>query len=219
MIDWRTILKANASYPQNPQNSSAVAVLGNIKDIEDRRDRVEPSDYYFPKSHLLTDVEEKDPKTGTPSHSPDSSPAMPNPSSLPNGYCRECGGGRWIRETHASGWQCERCAPADPHVDYIRVSGGTPHLAPPIEAGWLVAYRDRAGKLCGGSDDRARGTVASCKREGGRWVVALTNGQQHPLSNIRGIVATYPNGSIRACWTVREYGYNGNGDKHNKEVL
>lgn len=61
------------------------------------------------------------------------------PSALPNGYCRECGGGRWIRETHESGWQCEQCHPVEPHVDFIYVPGGTHPPAVHSQSGHFVA--------------------------------------------------------------------------------
>lgn len=133
--------------------------------------------------------------------------------SVPDGYCPECGGGRWIRETHTSDWQCERCAPAEPHVEFLYVPGGTPHLAPPIEAGWLVAYRDRAGKLCGGADDRPHGTVEACEREAGRWTVVLTDGQRLPLASVRAVAATYPDGRIRGAWDTQRHGFDGNGNQ------
>lgn len=129
---------------------------------------------------------------------------------VPDGYCPDCGGGFWIRETGESPYICGRCVPA-PHVESVYVPGGSPPLAPPIETGWLVTYSDQSGRLCGGSDDRAHGTVEACKREAGGWVVVLTDGQRLPLSTIRAIAATYPDGRIRGAWTVREHGHDGEG--------
>lgn len=143
--------------------------------------------------------------------SPGSTPATPNPPSLPNGYCPECGGGAWVRETHESVWQCGRCTPLEQHAEFLYVPGGTPRLSPPIEAGWLVVYRDRSGQLCGGADDRPHGTVEACEREAGNWTVFLTDGQRIPLSAVRAVTSTYPDGRIRGGWEVRSHGYDGNG--------
>ncbi len=129
---------------------------------------------------------------------------------IPNGYCPDCGGGFWIRETWESPYICGRCAPGKPHIESVYVPGGSPPLTSPIETGWLVTYSDQAGRLCGGSDDRAHGTVANCQREAGKWMVVLTDGQRLPLLSIRAIAATYPDGRIRGAWTVREHGYDGN---------
>lgn len=81
---------------------------------------------------------------------------------------------------------------------------------PPIRLGWLVTYRDRQEKLCGGAEDRAHGTVQECRWDTGRWTVCLTNGQQVPLLSIRAVGKTDTNGRICAAWTVREHGYDGN---------
>jgi hypothetical protein len=81
----------------------------------------------------------------------------------------------------------------------------------PILPGWLVAYRDRQGRLCGGSDDRAHGTVKECRWGGIGWTVHLTDGQQMPLSLIRAVGKTDYTGQILAAWTVREHGADGNG--------
>lgn len=157
-----------------------------------------------------SDGDESLPATPCPDVLLENAPATLGLFPIPDGFCPDCGGGFWIRETWESPYICGRCLPA-PHVESVYVPGGSPPLTPPIETGWLVVYRDRTGKLCGGSDDRAHGTVADCKREEGQWVVALTNGQQLPLSSIRGVASTCPDGSIRAAWTVREHGYDGNG--------
>lgn len=60
----------------------------------------------------------------------------------------------------------------------------------PILPGCVVAYRDRQGRLCGGSDDRAHGTVKECRWDGIGWTVHLTDGQQMPLSLIRAVGKT-----------------------------
>jgi hypothetical protein len=83
--------------------------------------------------------------------------------------------------------------------------------APPLTAGWLVAYRDQQGVLCGGCDDRQRGTVRECQWRMGIWTVRLTDGQQLPLTRIRSVGQTNGEGKIVAAWTVREHGYDGKG--------
>lgn len=84
-------------------------------------------------------------------------------------------------------------------------------LIAPLLPGWLVPYRDPTGKLCGGADDRAHETVRECHWEEGRWTVCLTDGQRVPLSIIRAVASTHPDGRIRAAWTMREHGYDGHG--------
>lgn len=76
----------------------------------------------------------------------------------------------------------------------------------PLQPGWLVTYRDRAGRLAGGCDDRERGTVEKCRWDGHGWTVHLTDGQRLPLSIIRGV--TKPDGT---AWTTREHGHDGEG--------
>ncbi len=81
----------------------------------------------------------------------------------------------------------------------------------PILPGWLVTYRNRDGKLCGGYEDKAHGTVQECCWHSGHWTVYLTDGQQVPLSFIRAVGQTNDEGRICAAWTVREHGYAGKG--------
>jgi len=82
---------------------------------------------------------------------------------------------------------------------------------PPLQPGWLVAYRDRQGVLCGGCDDRQHGTVQACQWDGNGWTLWLTDGQRMPLSMIRSVGQTDDTGQIVAAWTVREHGYDGEG--------
>lgn len=82
---------------------------------------------------------------------------------------------------------------------------------PPIQAGWLVVYRDRNGNLCGGCDDRTHGTVKVCRWIEQGWVVMLTDGQQLPLTAIRSVGSINAEGKLYAAWTVREHGYDGHG--------
>jgi len=44
----------------------------------------------------------------------------------------------------------------------------------PLQYGWLIAYRDRQGRLRGGSDERERGTVQECRWDGRGWTIFLT---------------------------------------------
>lgn len=81
----------------------------------------------------------------------------------------------------------------------------------PLQPGWLVAYRDRRGALCGGCDDRANGTVASCDWSGSSWLVRLTSGDTLPLGRVVSVGKTDAAGRIISAWTVRAHGYDGEG--------
>ncbi|TKB64002.1 MAG: hypothetical protein E8D47_12190 [Nitrospira sp.] len=87
----------------------------------------------------------------------------------------------------------------------------TPQPIPPIRPGWLVAYRDQRGALCGGCDDRQRGTVEVCRWNENKWTLCLTDGQEIPLSIVLSVGPTDEAGRIIAAWTVREHGYDGEG--------
>lgn|GEM_PF-1369501 len=84
-------------------------------------------------------------------------------------------------------------------------------LVAPILPGWLVAYRDQAGRLCGGAEDRAHGTVKACQWNGSSWILYLTNGQRLPILSVRAVARTDASGHIREAWTTREHGYDGTG--------
>ena len=79
----------------------------------------------------------------------------------------------------------------------------------PIPSGWLVVYRDQAGILRGGWDDRLHGTVQCCAWDGAAWMVILTDEQQFSLTAIRSVGRTNMGGDVVAAWTVREHGYDG----------
>jgi hypothetical protein len=81
--------------------------------------------------------------------------------------------------------------------------------APPILPGWLVAYRGRAGNLCGGADDRIHGTVQECRWDGAGWTVVLTDAQHFPPSIIRAVGQTDALGRLIAAWEVKRHGYDG----------
>jgi hypothetical protein len=105
----------------------------------------------------------------------------------------------------------------------VSVSGDSPSApahppAAPLQAGWLVVYRDRQGRLCGGADDREHGTVQACEWGWNGWTVLLTDGQRLPLSLIRSVGQIDQNGKLLAAWTVREHGLDGQGDKHGRRL-
>ncbi|MDC8450818.1 MAG: hypothetical protein LV473_21035 [Nitrospira sp.] len=93
-------------------------------------------------------------------------------------------------------------------METIYIPGGSP--IPPIKPGWLVTYRKRDGRLCGGSEDRAHGTVKACVWNGIGWDVCLTDTQRMPLLAVRAVAKTDQAGRILAAWSVREHGYDGN---------
>jgi len=99
------------------------------------------------------------------------------------------------------------------HVEKIMAEPSPPARQatpePPLKAGWSVAYKDRQGRLRGGSDEREAGTVAACERTGSSWLVTLTNGDRLPLAKIVGVVRTDAQGRIVAAWTTREHGFDG----------
>ena len=81
----------------------------------------------------------------------------------------------------------------------------------PLQPGWLVVYRDRAGRLAGGCDDRQGGTVQSCTWDGSTWTAILTDGQRLRLSAVLSVAKTGQYGQVLAAWSVREHGYDGEG--------
>ncbi len=87
-----------------------------------------------------------------------------------------------------------------------KVPGKVRVVPPPlIRPGWLVTYRDRDGRLRGGSDERAVGTVSSCDEN----FVTLTTSEQVPLGRIVGVTSTNDSGGIRAAWLVDRHGLDG----------
>ena len=79
----------------------------------------------------------------------------------------------------------------------------------PLSSGWLIAYRDQAGRLRGGSDEREVGTVQVCEWTGSGWRVTLTNGEIMPLRRIVSVGQTDAAGQVIAAWSTREHGLNG----------
>jgi hypothetical protein len=100
-------------------------------------------------------------------------------------------------------------APTHPREEAV-IEGASP--TPPLRPGWLVVYRDQRGVLCGGCDDRQRGTVGACRWEGNGWTVHLTDGQRLPLSLIRSVGKTDEAGQLVSAWTVKAHGYDGTGE-------
>lgn len=77
---------------------------------------------------------------------------------------------------------------------------------PPLQSGWLVAYRDAQGRLRGGCDEREAGTVSGCEWIGTGWTIHLLNGTTIPLRSVSSVGV--PGG---AAWDVKRHGFNGNG--------
>jgi hypothetical protein len=80
---------------------------------------------------------------------------------------------------------------------------------PPLQLGWLVTYRDGRGILCGGPDDRQRGTVAGMHYGTSGWTVTVADGTRFPLSVVRSVTKADAHGKVVAAWTVREHGADG----------
>jgi hypothetical protein len=87
----------------------------------------------------------------------------------------------------------------------------------PLQSGWLVAYWNRHGTLCGGCDDREHGTVDRCVWDGRSWSVCLTDGQRLPITAIGSVGQTDPTGRLVAAWTVRAHGLDGQRDSSDTE--
>lgn len=81
--------------------------------------------------------------------------------------------------------------------------------SPPLQSGWSITYRDKAGRLRGGCDEREAGTVHECRWDTAGWIVLLTNGDLLPLQRIVSVGKTDWEGRIVSAWTVRSHGYNG----------
>ena len=85
----------------------------------------------------------------------------------------------------------------------------TPQPIPPICPGWLVVYRDRAGRLRGGCDERPHGTVDRLEWTRGAWTVWLTNGEALSLSRVRSVACTTAEGQVVSAWDVLGCGVDG----------
>jgi hypothetical protein len=80
---------------------------------------------------------------------------------------------------------------------------------PPLQHGWLVIYRDGRGRLCGGMEDRRRGTVTAMDYSVSGWTVTVADGTRFPLSIVRSVAKTDGRGNVVAAWTVRAHGADG----------
>jgi hypothetical protein len=99
----------------------------------------------------------------------------------------------------------------NPRAVKLEVDQTTQEPLPPLSPGWLVAYRDSAGRLCGGCDDRARGTVKCCEWDGQTWRITLTNGDILPIRQVVSVGKTDGEGRVTAAWLVNTHGYDGEG--------
>ena len=102
--------------------------------------------------------------------------------------------------------------PNTPHAPDEGADEEVIDLAPPVaplQPFWAVTYRDADGRLRGGSDDKAHGTVKACRWQGNNWTVELTDGQRLDLWRIRAVGRTDSLGQIVSAWTVREHGLDG----------
>ncbi|MGQ0557885.1 MAG: hypothetical protein ACT4PN_18295 [Nitrospiraceae bacterium] len=70
---------------------------------------------------------------------------------------------------------------------------------PPLQPGWIIAYRDRRNRL-------QDGMVSRCELTGRAWTVLLANGTTLPLKWVTSVGV--PGG---AAWDVKRHGFNGNG--------
>lgn len=87
----------------------------------------------------------------------------------------------------------------------------------PLQRGWLVAYRDQSGRLCGGCDERDRGTVSRCEWDGTSWAVTVGTGEVIPIGRVVSVGKTAPDGRVVAAWRVKEHGHDGEGRQSQAE--
>lgn len=79
----------------------------------------------------------------------------------------------------------------------------------PILPGWLIAWRDRSGRFCGGCDDRERGIVKTAAWGPTGWTFTVRNGEAVPLHAIVAVARTDEVGHVLGAWLVRECGPDG----------
>ena len=80
---------------------------------------------------------------------------------------------------------------------------------PPLQSGWLVAYRDAQGRLRGGCDEREAGTVAGCEWNGTGWTIHLLNETTLPLRSVTSVGKTDAQGQVVGAWEVKHHGFDG----------
>jgi len=81
-------------------------------------------------------------------------------------------------------------------------------VEPPLQPGWIVAYRDWENGLCGGWEAADKGVVSSCQWDGHGWMVTVVSGERFPLRAVVS-VGKVVDGRLVAAWTTREHGYDG----------
>lgn len=79
----------------------------------------------------------------------------------------------------------------------------------PIHPGWLVAYRDRDGRLRGGCDDREHGTVKEGLRSNLGWVFTLTDGSTLTGKQILSVAEVGKDSQVLRAWLVHRHGLDG----------
>ena len=84
-----------------------------------------------------------------------------------------------------------------------------PQPISPIQPGWLIVWRDQAGWLRGGDEERARSTVVKSEYGPQGRVFHLSDGTAVPMRAITGVSKTDACGAVVAGWTVRAWGLNG----------
>lgn len=103
------------------------------------------------------------------------------------------------------------CTPKNSFQNEGPADSGATLSRPSLEAGWVVAYIDRQGKLCGGWGERDQSTVKQCHGTGQDCQVEFSDGRLIPLRAVRTVGQTNAEGRLIAAWTVREHGYDGQG--------
>ncbi len=82
---------------------------------------------------------------------------------------------------------------------------------PPLSPGWVIAWRDLAGRLHGGHDEPEKGVVAGCTWDGRGWQVSLSNDDRIPLRSVTSVAKLNANGEVISVWLTREHGFDGQG--------
>ena len=220
MMNWRDLITpppgvlTHPHNPQNPQNGGAGGTSADIADIADEMATEKPAVFAPPTPSGSLNVEAL-----APPLQPDWLQAWRELAALTSGLTQEdprlppvlAALNRCDDAFRLGNWEAFNRA-----VHGVQRAMTQPLVTPappaaPLQPGWLVAYRDRRGALCGGCDDRTHGTVQECRWDGNGWTLCLTDGQRVPLSIIRSVGWTDSTGQIVAAWTVREHGYDGEG--------
>lgn len=86
---------------------------------------------------------------------------------------------------------------------------GPPSPISPILVGWIIGWRDRTRGLCGGCDNRERGTVKTAAWGPTGWTFTVSSGESVPLHAIVAVARTDEAGRVLGAWLVRECGPDG----------